>query len=813
MISPLRHRAPGPIELSVRAFWSENEQGSLDLDEQAALASLVRWLDDDTTPFALLHGPRMGRRAVMAAQLIRDRQGSAGREVHLVPIGPDLRLERDIIALLVSRLQEDPGGGSVRNFIQRVAWESLGPGRENRPPLLLALTDVDEADPNVDWQALFSGIGPRIKVLATVEGGADTIHTWLERLGFDSARTFVYALPPHPDPLWESLAACLATKDQAPARLLGMLSCALGRLSTEELALAFGAPCELALVDLAPFVTEVEGTYAIRRGSLRREVESHLSLAERLAWVERLLSLSESYGCDYLRAHLEQCDAPLDGFDQLVTPEYLTRWLRRPCHVLGFFADLERVRQRAAETLSQRTAPEAIALASRAALLEASVGSRAGYEEDGPPPAVGVMHIALQDPIADHRDQARAFVVLGKAMAPGAMRAEVLSWALGSARRIEDADFRGDTLVSLAKTSEGEARLALAHEAVTAYRASDEPACSLLVAVEILPPDEGLTLAREAIAMLQKAGKDPEDVAGFVKAFPRPVAEALWSDANNFPWPARTRVLAALSANLGDPDRASFAFEAFCVDEKAYTDEWDVGAHRTLAYLVPQLDRTRCLRAVTVAIDLGDLGVDVRVELAVRLASFGEPIDTLLATLPEDRRPGVLARTLPFSPDPKKRREHFLAMYRAALPNDRFRLILSIGPALAEAGHTDELLALLQPEGDRALFSALTVLAEHDPARAPDLARRALALGLRFTQDDAYRLLYLLPLVSHLPRAGVAHILTRLLDEVASNVRSAALAGERVSIIHLIPLFAALEGDLGLHEVAREIIRVVTWFP
>ncbi|MGK3987860.1 hypothetical protein WME99_32765 [Sorangium sp. So ce136] len=62
-----------------------------------------------------------------------------------------------------------------------------------------------------------------------------------------------------------------------------------------------------------------------------------------------------------------------------------------------------------------------------------------------------------------------------------------------------------------------------------------------------MPPDEGVTVAREALASLRDGGGDPGDVALFSKHFPRTVAAALWADVEALPGPARARALAALA--------------------------------------------------------------------------------------------------------------------------------------------------------------------------------------------------------------------------------------------------------------------------
>ncbi|KYF81664.1 hypothetical protein BE11_37980 [Sorangium cellulosum] len=108
-MSPPRRLAPAPVERACRCAWDEASSATLDPAEQAALAALSRWLDEPELPYAILHGPRPSRRSVVAAHLVRAQHEGTAYAAQLVPLGPDLRLDRDLIALLVSRLLADYG--------------------------------------------------------------------------------------------------------------------------------------------------------------------------------------------------------------------------------------------------------------------------------------------------------------------------------------------------------------------------------------------------------------------------------------------------------------------------------------------------------------------------------------------------------------------------------------------------------------------------------------------------------------------------------------------------------------------------------
>ncbi|WP_437623242.1 hypothetical protein [Sorangium sp. So ce1151] len=820
--------APAHIERAVRAFWSEALRDPLLPPDQAALASVDRWRQDADLPYALLHGPRTSRHAAFAAHLLRPRGRSRALDAHLVPVGPDTRLERDLVVLLAARLQRDLAGSSVRTLLGNLAWECLGQGRdETSPPLLVAITDVDEAEPTVRWPALFTGIGAGVKVMATVEGDETAAQAWIDRLGFDPARTLVHALPSRHDPAWEGLLGFLNGKtadgkETQAARLLGLLACAWGRLSADDIARGLGRPADLLLAEVAPWVAEVEGTYAFRQSAYRREVEARLDPEARGTWVGRLLELSPAgYPCEYGCVHRLALRAPVAAFAPLVTQDHLTRWMQRPLDGLGFVSDLERVRGRAATSLGQGADAEALGLAVRATLAEASYHGMARRPRRRAP--VGVQELDRKRTLADHRAQSTALLALGRAIAPGPGRTEVLQAALDAARRIPVAEERAFAIHALASAWEDDSaeRRALAREVVDAYRGVPQAAWNLLAAAPLLPPEEGMALAHEALAAAQAAGEDPGDLALFAGELPRPVAEALWSVAASFPMPSRARALAALAARIGDPDRVRAAFDVVSAYLESGSDDAFDGKPLHLRVLAPRLDLDQAGRALRFAAAFGDLGRDALQALVLRLIELGEPACALLPKLrDEEERLGVLARTLAFpsTPDRGRLRAELLDALGASTSaprthGERFGLFFQVAPPLAAAGATDALVAVAETFDQRARFAALLSLAQHDAIRAPELARHALSLGLALPPEDAPRLLHLVPLAPHLPRAGAAQVLARLLDDAASDLRSAALAGDSVSLEKLVPLLASLAGDQGLVAAAREVQRVAAWFP
>ncbi|AUX27640.1 hypothetical protein SOCEGT47_082360 [Sorangium cellulosum] len=802
--------APAPVQRACRCTWDEASSATLDPAEQTALAALGRWLDEPELPYAILHGPRASRRAVVAAHLVRAQQEGTARAAHLVPVGPDLRLERDLVALLTSRLRADYVGGPPRLLRARIAEEHLRVGPpEAEPPLLLAITDVEEAEPLVSWPALFSAVGPRIKVLATVEGDDATARAWIPRLGFDPARTRIHLLPARPWPAPGDPAEIVAIAGAVPARLLGLLSVAYGRLREDEITTALGAPIEGALAGVEPLVAVVEGTYAFRSNAARREVEERLDRSARDALSRQLLSLPpDGYPCTYVRAHLEQAAAPLQAFAALVTEEHLARWMTRPEGCLGFVADLERVRRHAVEVLP--ATHEAVALAVRAALVEASMNSYADREDHDAP--VGVEPMTRRTPIADARNQARALIALGAAMTAGPARAEVLAWAEDAARRISKTDFRGDAFLSLADVVGGEAGYAFAREALATFRTTEnaeDRAHQMLFMAKGLPPEEGIAVAREAFRSLRDGGGDPGDVELFASDFPRAVAEALWPDAETLPGPARARALAALARTLGDPDRRRTAFAAV----EQHADPYDPLAHRTLARLVPVLDAPEARRAAALAPRFGEQSTQIFEELIPRLIALGDPAEDLLEALPVEARVRALARSLPFAAEPARLRARIDEAIQNAEPRERGWMLFDVCPWFAATGHSDAVLDAVAPLGDGVRLTALGILARHDPARAPELVRQALPLALQFGADEPECLLELLPLARHFPAEGAGAALGLLLDALAADIRSAALAGDGVSLDRLAPLIAALAGDEGLAGAAREVVQVAAWFP
>ncbi|MDC0679842.1 hypothetical protein [Sorangium atrum] len=692
----------------------------------------------------------------------------------------------------------------------RIAEEHLRVGQtEGEPPLLLAITDVEEAEPLVAWPALFSAVGPRIKVLATVEGNDATAHAWIPRLGFDPARTRIHPLPARPWPAPGDPAEIVATAGAVPARLLGLLSVAYGRLREDEITTALGAPLDGALAGIEPLLTAIDGTYAFRTNAARREVEERLDRGARDASIRRLLSLPpDGYPCAYVRAHLEQAAAPLQAFAALVTEEHLARWMARPEGYLGFVADLERVRRHAVEALP--AAHEAMALAVRAALVEASVNSYADREDHDAP--VGVEPMTRQTPIADARDQARALTALGAAMTAGPARAEVLAWTEDAARRIPEADFRGDAFLSLAEVVGGEAGYAFAREALAAFRTTEnaeDRAHQMLFMAKGLPPDEGIAVAREALRSLRDGAGDPGRAEVFVSDFPRAVAEALWPDAEELPAPARAQVLAALARALGDPERVRTAFAAL----EQHPDPYNLDEHWRLTQLVPFLDAPEARRAAALAPQFGERAAKLFEELIPRLIALGDPADDLLEALSVASRVRALARSLPFAAEPARLRARIDEAVRKAEPLERYGLLFDVGPWFAATGDSDAVLDWIAPLSDAHHQVALGFLARYDPAHAPELTRRALSLALRLGADEPDRLLELLPLARHFPAEEAVAALGLLLDALAADIRSAALAGDGVSLVKLAPLIAALAGDDGLAGAARVVVQVAAWFP
>ncbi|WP_438041016.1 hypothetical protein [Sorangium sp. So ce128] len=807
---PPRIPAPGLIERACRCAWDTASRATLDPAEQAALAALGRWIEEPDQPYALLHGPRPSRRAVVGGHIVRASQESPAWNAQLAPIGPDLRLERDLVALLTSRLRADYVGGPPRLLRTRIAEEHLrAEPTQDDPSLLLAITDVEKAEPLVAWPALFSAVGPRVKVLATVEGDDAAARAWIQRLGFDPARTRIHPLPARPWPAPGDPAELLATAGAASAKLLGLLSVAYGRLREDEITAALGAPIDGALAGIEPLVAAFEGTYAFRSNAARREVEERLDRCARDASLRRLLSLPpDGYPCAYARAHLEQAAAPLQAFAALVTEEHLARWMARPEGCLGFVADLERVRRRAVEPLPM--GHEATALAVRAALVEASMNSYADREDHEAP--VGVEPMIRETPIADERDQARALTALGAAMTAGPARAEVLAWATDAARRTPAAEFRGDGLLSLADVVGGEAGYAFAREALAAYRTTEnaeERARQMLFVAKWLPPEEGIAVVREALAVLRDSGGDPGDLDLFADRYPRAVAEALWPDAEALPGPARARALAALARGLGDPERVRAAFAAV----EQHVNPYDLLMQRTLAELVPFLDAPEARRAAALAPQFGERAAELLESLIPRLRALGDPAEDLLETLPEAARVRALARSLPFAAEPARLLARIDEAIQQAEPRERGWMLFDVCPWFAATGHSDALLAEVALLSDGGRLTALGILARHDPAHAPEFTRQALPLALRFGADEPSRLLDLVPLARHFPPEGAAAALGILLDAVASDYRHAALAGDGVSLDKLAPLIAALAGDEGLAGAAREVVQVAAWFP
>lgn len=458
--------------------------------------------------------------------------------------------------------------------------------------------------------------------------------------------------------------------------------------------------------------------------------------------------------------------------------------------------------------LARRPSPWALeSLASRV-LMHARMNSAPSPSSDPDPDLAlessGDRPLPLEPVIGDQREQARALRALGAAMPSGPQRAHVLAWSGEAARRILDATARGDALLDLAEVASGDEREGLAREAVASYRAPSGDKRSLLVAVPLLPTDPAVDLAREGIAALAAEGGGPDDLTLFALRFPRAVAEALWPDALAIAEPlARARVLAALGVQSGGSARVSTAF----AEVEATFDLYEPNPTAPLLWLAPTLDQKAASRAMKLVRSAEGDGSEAQIALAVRLIELGEPVEEALAAIPPERRLCAEARALPFVSSAERRGEAILETLFAMPPQDRFGLLFEIAPSLVRWCSAQALIALLDGLSERAYLSAATFLATLDGDLATALAPPAFAVGLALLEEDTPLLVSLAPLAAQVPRAMRVALLGRLFEETSRDVRNSALAGDAVSFVRMVPLFAAIGGEAGLFAVARAVVR------
>ena len=725
-----------------------------------AFAQLTSWLAGSEPSARLVCDDtrlRMGLSFALAAAALR-----AGFEVVLVPLGPDLWRDRDVMSLLDRRLSTDLATTPSRYRRQHLVDDlaERPPGR----PLLVVADGVEDSDPRFPWSLFAGASGPTLRLLLASAGPAvDPPAPGPGRRGPTFAAASILRVEPRPP----------ARPEGKGGALVDLLACSVGALSREEIRRALGSAPRLDAC--AAWVVEEGERHQLRR-ALRDVALAHVRRAARRRWDLRLAALPTRYGLASGAVHLDRAGASMRALGALLAPSRLARWREERGAPHGFAFDAERVRLVGVDRLAPGAAP-ALALAVQAALTEATMRSFAASPR---------RRVARP---GDERKLARALLGLaGAARAPASI--SLAQMALRVARRIEPADERADVLIELAQRARGVARARLVLEALAAGPA---PAPGRATALALVGPVEGAALLRALV-------DEGEGMAGrglLAIGEPRPRAPRTRDRGERAPEAGRAALLGAVAAVTHDQGDVEAALPI------ARDHATGMGDDQPLAWIVPDLDRA----ALDALFELRDrISFDLQRAVARRLVSLGTSVEAVLTLArDEDERLRLLADALPVTRD-REPRAADLAAWIAALPDpERTDALVTLGTVLAQLGQGRALL----PFATSRLAALALALGERRCARAlaPALAAWALA------DEEGYMLLQIVPMAGAFGWDDLRRLVGAALEGIASDHRGAALAGDGVSLAAVAPLLARVAGDAGLLATARAALAVARAFP
>ncbi|XXT25147.1 hypothetical protein WME94_26795 [Sorangium sp. So ce429] len=769
----------GKVRRALRVAQDEARSLVRVASRDAGLGRLLAWLEGPARdgspggPEPVAHlvcdDPRL--RIGLSFALVRAAR-RAGFQAIVVPLGPDLFRDSDIIDFLGRRLRADVRSVAVRYRMSGVI-EALAARSEARP-LLVVIDGLEDSDPRMPWGALASAAHASARVLFASAGARTDRTADLDRWGRRGPVLEAPGAIPGPWPP--------TRPGGAGASLLALLACSAGALAREEIQAALGRERALDTIDgIGPWVVEQEGHFSVRR-ALRRATFASVRDAGRRRCDARLAVLPTPYGLAFGALHLERAGAGPRALGALLAPERLERWRREGGAERGYATDAARMRLAAMDRLERGAAP-LLGLAVRAALSESTadrLDARRRLRRDAR--------------IGDERELALALLALARAARPPASE-RLARLALRAARRIDLETQRADVLLSLAQQARGADRARLAREALAALASEPAPALDRAAALPLLGSREGIELAR---ALLQEAPpEDAQHIAPFLCSAPPAVARAARDLARGLPEPSRTDVLAAIAAATGEERDVAAALP------EARARAVESGIDWALGRLLPHLGRA----SVEELLSRRDhLSLDLRQMLARRFVSLGGSQETALALARNGDEQLVLrAETLPLVPDAERRAAE-IAGRLAALPDPERQEALAIvgtplarlgqGPALARLA-TSASAALALARGDRRCARALS----------PSLAAWALAEPYGWLPRE------LGPIAGAFAWPDLRRLVGAALEHVASEHRPAALAGDGLSLRNIAPLLSRVAGDAGLVAAGRAAFEVAGAFP
>jgi hypothetical protein len=343
--------------------------------------------------------------------------------------------------------------------------------------------------------------------------------------------------------------------------------------------------------------------------------------------------------------------------------------------------------------------------------------------------------------------------------------------------------------LALADTVDGEPRIELVALAMAAARGCTgrDRADALLRVAERSPPKARTKLIAQACALV--ADEPPAEQLWLIPHLPSRARDDLLRKALPALTPRqRTEVTASVVVSAND----SASIREVLGDACALALE--LGAGAALLALVPHIERVDVARLVA---QRDRLPERVCRALAMRLAALGEPSFEAVevARTIRDRAQCVVELAVDAS--------RVWAWLEGLGGEDQRTAAAVTAPMLARAGYGADVLRLSSDIGVQ------RGVAEGDPTLRGTLEPALFDWALQTGQKE--RLLELVPIAWSWE--GDRRLLSHTLQEVATDLRRAALAGEHVSIAAIAPLLARPAGSAGVIAVGRAIAELVSRDP
>ncbi|XXX81852.1 ATP-binding protein [Sorangium sp. So ce134] len=844
--------AEADAQAEVRMHRKENEGSpeavSLTDGEERAREAIERWRTAPA-PACLLHGSAGAGKSALCTRLVAEARERAGVCAAVVQVGRATRFasEHEILASLLQQLGEDvlhPPRDVLK--LRSELRNRLANGQEeDEPEVLLVLDGLDEC---VDWPrdaraSALRELGQRVRCLVSVSGGEGEAHAFRERLGWkDGDAHLVEVAPPSPAmaesrgiPSWaaaggdggpEALAAeverelRLLEGGEVALEVLSLLARALSPLDAEDVAelLEIDDVAARGLLQVyAPFLDRIlrwDGPAcavrfqheALRVAWARRSAGRDAAIEARYRGAIARCTAEPShrrltYFRRYASAHLALGGAPVASMLAFAEPGWMAAVSAEA--LADALVDLRRLRDRLGEEVERcRSLPPTLAAALVRCAAAQGVAATLG---DAEPWATS--DADLMTPWLD-ADAARALSLLALAAeVPLSDRAALLE------RAFEIADGTGpwwsspSALIPVAEAAEGERRIRVARAALEVARRSDggDAPRELVAAAGLLPDEEALEVAAEAIA--RAGGAPPALVPG--PGVSEASAVALERASRSLPAPQRIHVLARLLAALPAEARARAVqeierlWEPWCFENKAEAEA-----------VAPYLSEPLLERA------LEEVPVWPVHALGARLASVGREDEARALVLrwagsSAAQRADALLRLAEGLPPERRPEEEVLAFVEELAPEERCKLVKEHPSASVAILGAEAALRIAEdcvdPSGSHVRIVALARLASAlpEPMRAEAARRAVLAFEAGGADPDALgELCEAAPWMS--PAEAARLVSTSLFDASGSPSLAGVFQGW-ASVAQLAGVLRRAGGEEAVLAAADEVVFAGRW--